>query len=76
MTIEVTRPEIEALIHKRLETGAFRDAEEVILDALRSSESKRALTGADLLSVLQASPYMDIDFEPSRGPLPVRDVQL
>ena len=37
MTIQITRPEVEALIRKRLETGKFEDAEDVILQALRSS---------------------------------------
>jgi hypothetical protein len=35
MTIEITRPEIESLI-QRLQSGAFVDAEDVILRALRS----------------------------------------
>ncbi len=39
MSIVITRPEIEALIKQRLETGAFQGPEDVILDALRSSES-------------------------------------
>jgi hypothetical protein len=36
MTIEITKPEIESLIHQRLQTGAFADAEDVILRALQS----------------------------------------
>jgi len=36
MTIEITRPEIELLIHDRLKSGAFMDAEDVILRALQS----------------------------------------
>jgi len=36
MTIEITRPEIESLIHQRLQSGAFVDAEDVILRAPRS----------------------------------------
>ena len=39
MTIQITRPEVEALIKRRLESGAFIDAEDVILKALRSSET-------------------------------------
>ena len=39
MTIQITKPEVEALIKRRLETGAFKDAEDVILQALRSSET-------------------------------------
>jgi hypothetical protein len=37
MTIQITEPEIEALIATRLESGKFRDAEDVILQALQSS---------------------------------------
>jgi len=37
LTIEITRPEIEALINQRLQTGAFRDAQDVILQALQAA---------------------------------------
>lgn len=37
MTIQITRPEVEALIKKRLETGTYKDAEDVILQALQGS---------------------------------------
>ena len=40
VTIQITSPEVEALINRRLETGAFKDAEEVILHALKSSGTK------------------------------------
>ena len=33
-------------------------------------------TGADLIAALQASPYRDIDIEPERYRLPVRDFSL
>jgi len=36
MTIQITKPEVEALINQRLQSGAFKDAEDVILQALRS----------------------------------------
>jgi hypothetical protein len=36
MTIEITRPEIESLIRQRLQSGAFVDAADVILRALKS----------------------------------------
>jgi hypothetical protein len=36
MTIQITRPEVEALINRRLETGSYKDAEDVILQALTS----------------------------------------
>ena len=37
MTIEINRPEIEALIQQRLDTGAFHDVEDVLLHALKSA---------------------------------------
>jgi Arc/MetJ-type ribon-helix-helix transcriptional regulator len=40
MTIQITKPEVEALINRRLETGSYKDAEDVVLQALRSSESE------------------------------------
>jgi hypothetical protein len=38
MTIEITRPEVEALIQQRLQSGGFSDAEDMIFQALRFSE--------------------------------------
>jgi hypothetical protein len=40
MTIQITKPEVEALINVRLQTGRFKDAEDVILQALQSSPSQ------------------------------------
>ena len=37
MTIQITKPEIEALITQRLHAGGFKDAEDVIFHALKSS---------------------------------------
>jgi hypothetical protein len=37
MTIQITKPEIEALIKQRLKSGAFKDEEDVILQALKTS---------------------------------------
>lgn len=34
MTIEINRPEIEALIRQRLHSGAFKNVEDVLFDAL------------------------------------------
>jgi hypothetical protein len=40
MTIQITKPEIEALSNARLQSGAFRDAEDIILNALQASAPK------------------------------------
>lgn len=40
VTIQITRPEVEALINQRLKSGTFKDAEDVILQALKAVESE------------------------------------
>ena len=75
MTIEISRPEVEALILQRMKSGAFSSAEDVILHALRSSKPE-SRTGAALIAAMQASPHKEIEIEASRGPMPVRDVSL
>jgi len=83
MTIEIHRPELEALIRDRMKTGAFRSVEDALMQALESSplppgkaagraEELVAATGADLVAAMQASPYREIDLEPLRDRLPVR----
>jgi hypothetical protein len=43
MTIEIHKPELEALIQERLKNGGFMDVEDVLIQALKSSPlSKRA----------------------------------
>ena len=61
MTIEIHEPElIQALKYAHL------------------PETKEASgrTGTDLLTAMQRSPYKEVDLEPSRPHLPVRDVVL
>ena len=40
MTIQITDPEVEALINQRLKSGRFKDAEDVILQALHASGAR------------------------------------
>ena len=76
MTIEITSPDVEALIRQWMRTGAFNSPEDLIRAALRSSDLDTR-TGADLIAALQACPYPEVDIEPSRVPSPlVRDVSL
>jgi prevent-host-death family protein len=47
--------------------------------AIAAEEFRRLkgdLTGEALIAAMQASPYRDIDIEPRRAPMPVRDVSL
>jgi hypothetical protein len=84
MTIEIHRPELEDLILQRMKSGGFDNIEDVLLQALKASppvEERSATlrdkrTGADLIAALQASPYRELDIEPARYRLPVRDVVL
>jgi Arc/MetJ-type ribon-helix-helix transcriptional regulator len=41
MTIEL-KPELEALIQKRLESGMFQNVEDVLLQALKSQDAEEA----------------------------------
>jgi len=42
MTIQITRPEIEALIQQRLNSGAFKSVEDVLFDALEVQKEREA----------------------------------
>lgn len=46
----------------------------VAADEFRRLKGDR--TGRALVDALQASPYRDVDIEPRRGRMPVRDVEL
>ncbi len=50
--------------------------EVVVVAAEEFRRLKGDRTGAALVAALQASPYRDIDLEPRRERLPVRDVKL
>ena len=42
MTIDINRPEIEALIQQRLRSGAFENVEDVLFDALEVQREREA----------------------------------
>jgi antitoxin ParD1/3/4 len=42
MTIEIKRPEIEAIIRQRLHSGAFESVEDVLFDALELQGEREA----------------------------------
>lgn len=42
MTIEIKRPEIEALIQQRLHSGGFETVDEVLFDALEMQREREA----------------------------------
>ncbi len=68
MTIEIQRPELEALIRERMKSGAFQSVEDVLMQALealsapgergvRGPDKESSATGAELVEVMQASPF-------------------
>ena len=83
MTIQITRPEIEALITQRLQTGAFKDAEDVVFQALQSSPAQTAPTATgkgtpakDMVELFAPLRGLNIDFESDRSKDTGRDINL
>jgi len=84
MTIEIHRPELKALIMERMKIGGFQSVEDALMQALKTSPATDAKpataaqnrTGADLIAAMQSSPYRDLEIEPARYPMPVRDVKF
>jgi len=78
MTIQITKPEVEALINQRLQSGAFKDAEDVILQALQSSPPPAAeeQPARSLLQVIEAARGLGEGVDFSRNPSNGRPVDL
>jgi hypothetical protein len=83
MTIEIHRPELEALIIERMRSGGFHNVEDTLMQALETAPAPettpamaKKLTGADLIAAIQRSPYRELEIEPERYRMPVRDVAL
>jgi hypothetical protein len=81
MTIEIHKPELEALIQEWMKSGVFQSVEDVLIRALKSAppatefSGEAAMhTGADLVAAMQSSPYREIDLEPASHRSPVRGV--
>jgi hypothetical protein len=72
MTIQITRPEVEALINQRLQNGGFKDAKDVVLQALQSSPSK----AKDMVELFAPLRGLNIDFEADRSTDTGRDINL
>jgi prevent-host-death family protein len=50
--------------------------EVVVISAEEFRRLKGDLTGEALIAAMQASPYRDIEIEPRRAPMPVREISL
>ena len=76
MTIQITRPEVEVLINERLQGGGFKDAEDVILQALKAAPPRPStMTPAKDIEELFA-PLRGLDLDFSRNPSTGRPVEL
>jgi hypothetical protein len=81
VTIEIHRPELEALIRQRMKMYGFNNVEDALMQALETAPvlptdaatASKNRTGADLIAAMQSSPYREIEIEPPRYPMPVRD---
>ena len=84
MTIEIQKPELEALLRERMKSGVFRNVEDVLMQALKAapapdgrdagrSYEKSSAMGSELVEAMQASPFKEIGLEPGRERMPVRD---
>jgi hypothetical protein len=82
VTIQITKPEVEALINQRLQTGGFKDAEDVVFQALQSSPpnvSAMQPTAAEAKNMFELfAPLrgLNIDFEADRSKDTGRDIDL
>jgi len=81
MTIQINRPEVEALINQRLQTGAFKDAEDVVLQALQALPAAKGATPShdappekDIVELFAALRGLNLDF--GRNSSPGRPVDL
>ena len=78
MTIQITKPEVEEMINQRLQSGAFKDAEDVILQALQSSSPTAPLPSAlpakDIVELFAPLRGLNLDF--GRNPSTGRPVDL
>jgi hypothetical protein len=89
MNLEIHKPELVQRVNAHIQSGHFHDADEVLekaFDALdgrspapsggHAAQPGDKRTGADLIAALQASPYRELDIEPTRFRLSVsaRDV--
>jgi antitoxin component of MazEF toxin-antitoxin module len=78
MMIEIQKPELEALIHERMMSGAYHDVEDVLMQALKSSpvpgrevagqgNEGHPVMGSELVTAMQSSPFKEIGLEPGSG---------
>ena len=86
MTIEIHRPELEALIRERMKSGSFQNVEDVLMQALKSSalptetltkpKWRRPEGRKSLAQLFAESPFKGLDLDFARDPDHGRDLEL
>ena len=85
MVIEIQQPEVESLVLERMKSGAFRSIEDVIFQALKSSQTgaegqsvatERAPGRKSLAVLFAESPFRGLELEFERNPDSGRDIAL
>jgi hypothetical protein len=73
MTFQISRPEIVAMINERIQTGGFKNAEDVILQALLSSspdstspQEAKATPAKNMVELFAPLRGLNLDFESDR----------
>lgn len=69
MTIEITSPDVEALIRQRMEAGSFKSPEDLIREMLKSSPDEKMFTPASAAERRRAAGRKSLVevFAPLRG---------
>jgi hypothetical protein len=75
MTIQITRPEVEALIKARLQSGRFKDAEDVILQALQTSAPELPATDTQRDAAIESLKAFGKTHGLSLGGMTIRDLR-
>ena len=75
MTIQITKPEIEDLLERRLQSGKFKDAEDVILEALKATEPPSAGAGDDRLAAIERLKVFGRTHGLSLGGMTIRELR-
>ena len=84
MTIQITQPEVEAIIHERLQSGQFEDINELLAKALNALEQKEATPKPrqrppgrkSLVELFAESPLKGLELDFSRNKSTGRPVDL
>jgi len=75
MTIQITKPEVEALIRARLQSGRFKDAEDVIFQALQSSTTELSETDTHRDAAIESLRAFGKTHGLSLGGMTIRDLR-